>query len=181
MSAPSVFFKHVYHASIMIRTEILKDTGQARIVLRADGAWAWQTNALLIGALALASFIIAGVTLSLGAWIVPFFSGFELAMLMLAMGVCLKRAHVQEVLTFSRLMLKFERGREQPEQTIDIERFYARFLVRYPRSKLDRPEVRLQYRQNGQRFSLRIGKFLNTDEIMKLEQALGDVINRLEA
>ncbi len=164
----------------MIRTEILQDTGQARIVIRADGAWTWKTNAMPIAALALASVIVAGITLSLGAWMVPFFSGFELAMLILAIGVCLKRAHMQEVLTFSKLMLKFERGRNEPEQTIDIERFYARFLVRHPRSKLDRPEVRLQYRQDGQRFSLRIGKFLNTDETMKLEQALIDVIKRLD-
>jgi len=133
-----------------------------------------------IAALALTSVIDAGVTLRLRARMVPFFSGFELAILKLAIGVWLKRSYMTDRRINIKRMLTVERGRNEPEQTIDIERFYARFLVRHPRSKLDRPEVRLQYRQDGQRFSLRIGKFLNTDETMKLEQALIDVIKRLD-
>ena len=165
----------------MIHAEMLKDTDEARIVLRADGAWSWQTNLPLIVALALASLIVAGITLAMGAWMVPFFSVFELAMVVLAISICIKRAGVQEVLTFSSLMVKFERGRDQPEETIDIERFYARFLVRYPRSRMQRPEVRLQYRQDGKRHQRRIGEFLNTEEVLKLEKALRQVIKRLDA
>ncbi|MCY4040104.1 MAG: DUF2244 domain-containing protein [Gammaproteobacteria bacterium] len=180
MSAIGAVFKHVYDSRTMIRTELLADTGHARIVLRGDGEWTWQANAPVIGSLALVSLLLAVVTVSLGAWVVPLFSGFEIAMLILATGVCLKRTNTQEVLTFSKLMLKFERGRDEPEETVHIERFYARFLVRYPRSRLDRPEVRLQYQRDGQRHQLRIGEFLNTDEVIKLEKALGDVIQRFD-
>ena len=164
----------------MVRAELLKDTGEARIVLRADGTWSWQANLPLIAALSLASLIVAGITITLGAWMVPFFSVLELAMVVLAISVCLKRAGTQEVLTFSHLMIRFERGRDEPEETIDIERFYARFLVRYPSSRLGTPEVRLQYRQGGKLNQLRIGEFLNTGELLKLEKALRQAIKRFE-
>lgn len=167
----------------MIRSERLnssEDEERARIVLRADGEWRWQTNVPLIAGLTVASVLVASVTLAKGAWMVPIFSLFEIAMVVLAISVCLKRAGVQEVLTFSPLWVKFERGRHEPEETVDIERFHARFVVRYPQSRLSRPQVLLQYRRDGKGHDIRIGEFLSAEELVKLVKAIRLVIKRLE-
>ena len=163
----------------MVRTEFRPDGNAARIVLSADGAWSWQTNLPLIIALVMASSLVAAVTIAIGAWMVPFFSLFEISMVTLAIYVCLRRAGMQEVLTFSRLGLKFERGRQEPEQTLEVERFYARFLLRFPASRLSRPELRLVYRRGGKDQQLRIGAFLSTPDLMRVEQSIRDILRKL--
>ena len=163
-----------------MRTEFRDDGKAARIVLCQDGNWSWQTNLPLIIALLLASCVVAVVTITIGAWMVPFFSLFELSMVALAIYVCLRRAGVQEVLTFSRLGLRFERGRHEPEQTLEVERFYARFLMRFPASRLSRPELRLVYRRDGADHQLRIGAFLATPDLMRVEKAIREILRKLD-
>lgn len=164
----------------MVRTEFRDDGQAARIVLSQDGDWSWHNNAPLMVALLLASSVVAVVTIAMGAWMVPFFSLFELLMVMLAIYLCLRRGGVQEVLTFSRLELKYERGRFAPEETLEVERFYARFLVRTPASRLARPELKLLYRRDGVDRQLRIGTFLTTPDLVKVEKSIREILRRLD-
>ncbi len=165
----------------MVRTEYREDGQAARIVLCADGAWSWQANLPLIIALLLASSLVAVVALALGAWMVPIFSVLELLMVSFAIYLCLQKAGTQEVLTFSRLGLKFERGRHEPEQTLEIERFYARFLMRFPSSRLARPELKLLYRRDGEDHQLSIGAFLTTTDLMRVEKSIRSILRKLDS
>ena len=163
----------------MVRTEYRADGEAARIVLAPDGAWSWRTNLPLLIALAIASCFVMGITIALGAWMVPFFSVLEVLMVVLALRVCLRRGQIQEVLTFSKLDLKFERGRNEPEQTIQVQRFFARFAMRYPNSRLGHPELKLQYRVNGVDHHLIIGRFLTTPELHGVEKSIRQIIRKL--
>ena len=164
----------------MVRTEFRDDGEAARIVLASDDAWSWRTNMPLFLALLLASFFVITITLAMGAWVIPFFSVFEVLMVALAVHVCLRRAGAQEVLTFSKLHLKFERGRRRPEQTIEVQRFFARFAMRYPDSRLGRPQLKLRYRVEGVSYQLSIGKFLTTAELLRVEKAIREIIHRIK-
>lgn len=163
----------------MVRTEYRADGEAARIVLAPDGAWSWRTNLPLLIALGVASCFVMGVTLAVGAWMIPFFSVLEVLFVLLALNVCLRRSEIQEVLTFSKFNLKFERGCHQPEQTIEVQRFFARFAMRYPDSRLGHPQLKLKYRVDGVDHHLIIGRFLTTADLLSVEKSIRQIIRSL--
>lgn len=159
----------------MIESEF--DATGGRIVLRPNRSWTWRSNLALIATLAAVAGSVAIGFAVQGLWLVLPFTGIELAALGTCLYYCVRRTHLQEVLTFSRDDLVFERGIGKPSMRRQFKRYFARFLVRAPVHPWYQPRVALACQGR----ELEIGSFLSVEEKAALVTALQQMIQRLDA
>ncbi|MEQ8861368.1 MAG: DUF2244 domain-containing protein [Pseudomonadales bacterium] len=152
------------------------DGAEGRIVLRPNRSWTWRANAYLVGTLMAVSGSMATLFAYQGMWLILPFTVIEMSVLLACLYYCVRRTHLQEVLTFSPEYLVLERGVGRPERRDRFQRYFTRFFVRRPPHPWYRKRIALKCRD----LELEIGSFLNNDEKDDLVVALRDMIARLD-
>jgi uncharacterized membrane protein len=147
-----------------------------RVVLRPNRSWTWRANTLLVGTLMAVSGSVATVFAYQGLWLVLPFTIIEMSVLLACLYYCVRRTHLQEVLTLSPEHLLFERGVNHAELQYRCPRYFARFLVDAPPHPWHRKRVSLRCGATR----LQIGSFLRNDEVDELIRVLRDMIHRLD-
>jgi len=160
----------------MITSEFDVDTRAGRIILRPNHSWTWRANAAFVATLMIISLAIAISFTLQGMWVILPFTVLELSVLTACLYYCVRRTHLQEVLTFSPEHLIIERGIRAPSTRLEFERFFARFFVRAPRHPWYRKRVALRCRET----EVEIGGFLRNEEVDTLVTLLRRMINQLD-
>lgn len=160
----------------MIACEFDAPAGGGRIVLQPNRSWTWRANACLGGTLAAISGTVGVIMAFQGAWPVLTFAAIQAAAVLAGLYYCARHTYVQEVLTFSRDYLLFERGIGRPSMRRQFQRYFTRFLVEPPAHPGHRRRIALRCREQ----ELEIGSFLTSGEQEELIRALRDMIQRLE-
>jgi uncharacterized membrane protein len=160
----------------MIVSEFDPERGEGRIVLRPNRSWTWRANTLLVGTLMAVSGSVATVYAYHGLWLILPFTFIEMSFLLACLYYCVRRTHLQEVLTFSPEHLVFERGVGHPDEQRCFQRYFARFFVRRPRHPWYRNRIALRCRGE----ELEVGGFLPPEERDDLIDVLRDMIDRLD-
>ncbi|MEQ8483553.1 MAG: DUF2244 domain-containing protein [Pseudomonadales bacterium] len=161
----------------MIRCEFDPSAPEGRILLRPNRSWTWRANTLLVGTLMAVSGSVATVFAYQGLWLVLPFTVLEMSVLLGCLYYCVRRTHIQEVLTFSPELVQFERGVGHPKLQVRFQRFFARFQVETVRHPWYPKRVALRCGNSR----LRIGGFLGADELDELISALRDMVQRMDA
>ena len=161
----------------MITSDFDQASVSGRIVLRPNQSWTWRANTYFVGTLMVISLTIA-VTFTLqGMWVILPFTVLEMSVLLACLYYCVRRTHVQEVLTFSPESLVLERGINRPQLRVEFQRYFTRFFVLGPRHPWYRKQIALRCRDR----EMEIGSFLSSDEKDGLVRQLRDMIHRFEA
>jgi uncharacterized membrane protein len=160
----------------LIASEFDPSASVGRIVLRPNQSWTWQANACLVGTLLAVSGSIGVVFAYQGMWLILPFTALELIVLLGALYYCVRRTHLQEVLTFSPDYLEVERGVRTPETRKRLQRYFTRFFVSAPRHPWYCKRVSVCCR--GTEFE--IGSFLSDEEKDDLVAELRSMIDRLD-
>ena len=161
----------------MITSDFDQASVSGRIVLRPNQSWTWRANTYFVGTLMVISLTIA-VTFTLqGMWVILPFTVLEMSVLLACLYYCVRRTHVQEVLTFSPESLVLERGINRPQLRVEFQRYFTRFFVLGPRHPWYRKQIALRCRDR----EMEIGSFLSSDEKDDLIRQLRDMIHRFEA
>lgn len=161
----------------MITSDFDQASVSGRIVLRPNRSWTWRANTYFVGTLMVISLTIA-VTFTLqGMWVILPFTVLEMSVLLACLYYCVRRTHVQEVLTFSPESLVLERGINRPQLRVEFQRYFTRFFVLGPRHPWYRKQIALRCRDR----EMEIGSFLSSDEKDDLVRQLRDMIHRFEA
>jgi len=147
-----------------------------RIVLRPNQSWTWQANTYLAGTLLVVSGSIGVLFAFKGMWLILPFTLAEIAVLVGCLYYCVRRTHLQEVLTFSPDYLDFERGVKRPEVRQRFQRYFTRFFVRTPQHPWYCKRVCVCCRGT----EVEIGSFLNSEEKEDLVAALRSMIDHLD-
>lgn len=161
----------------MIAWEFDAAEGAGRIVLRPNRSWSWRANAWLVATLLAVSGTIGFGFAWRGMWPILPFTMLEVVVVLACLYYCVRRTHLQEVLTFSPDYLLFERGIGRPQVRHRFQRYFTRFFVRPSEHPWYRKRIALRCRDQ----ELEIGSFLTSDEQDDLVAALRDIIHRLES
>jgi uncharacterized membrane protein len=159
----------------MIDARYDKTSGLGQIVLQPNQPWSWRANTYFVGTLLGVSLIIASSFAMRGYWLVLPFSLVEMFALLGCLYYCVRRATLQEVLTFSADELIVETGHRRPEHVYRYRRFFTRFMIEPPAHPWYEP--RIEIREREQR--LEIGRFLRADEKRDLIAHLRQMIHLL--
>jgi uncharacterized membrane protein len=151
------------------------DTHTGRILLRPNRSWSWRANLYLLGTLVVASSAVPLVLATHGFWLALPFSVAELAAVFVALYICVRRTHRQEVIRLSPSELVIEAGHQQLERMLCYERFHTRILVHAPRHRWDRARVAVRCRGD----ETEVGSFLTQIERHALVQDMRDMIAEL--
>lgn len=160
----------------MIACEFDSTAGAGRIVLRPNRSWTWRANVWLAGTLMLLSGIVGTLFAYRGLWPILPFTLVQAVVLLACLYCCVRRTHLQEVLTFSPDYLLFERGIGQPRTRRRFRRYFTRFFVRPAPHPWYRLRIALRCRDQ----ELEIGSFLTAEEKEDLVAVLRDMIHRLD-
>ena len=152
----------------MIAAHFDERTRTGQIVLRPNRSWTWRWNLYCVAALTALSTTVATTFAWLGFWMVLPFTGLEIGALIACLYICVRRTHVQEVLTFSVDELVVETGHRRPEHVHRFVRFFTRFCIE--RSDNAWREDRIAIQARDQR--LEIGRFLSSDDKARLVEQL---------
>lgn len=160
----------------MISSAFDPATTSGRIVLRPNRSWTWRANTYFVGTLMVISLTIGAAFTLQGMWVILPFTVLEMSVLLACLYYCVRRTHVQEVLTFSPESLVLERGINRPQVRLEFQRYFTRFFVRGPRHPWYRKQIALRCRDR----ELEIGSFLSSEEKDDLIRQLRDMIHRLD-
>lgn len=160
----------------MVETSFDRHDHTGRIVLRPNNSWTWRANVWLVYTLMAISATIAIGFMMQGLWMVLPFSVLEMAVLLACLYYCVRRTHLQEVLTFSPEELVLERGHDHPEHTYRFHRFFTRVFVEPPSHRWYTSRVAIHHR--GDR--VEIGEFLNASDKLDLVREIRLMIRRLD-
>ncbi|HEU5137865.1 MAG TPA: DUF2244 domain-containing protein [Steroidobacteraceae bacterium] len=122
---------------------------------------------LFFGAVALATFGIAGIATFLGYWPVLPFAGAEMLLLAWALHSNMQRRHERESIDISDTEVVITYARGNPARVV-FPRHWARVKIRRPNSPLHRS--RLVIESHGRAYE--VGKFLTEEERRQLAAAL---------
>ena len=161
----------------MITSAFDQATVSGKIVLRPNRSWTWRANTYFVGTLMVISLSIAVAFTLQGRWVILPFTVLEMAILLACLYYCVRRTHIQEVLTFSPESLVLERGINRPQLRVEFQRYFTRFFVRGPKHPWYRKQIALRCRDR----ELEIGSFLSSDEKDDLIRQLRDMIHHFEA
>ncbi len=161
----------------MITSAFDQATVSGKIVLRPNRSWTWRANTYFVGTLMVISLSIAVAFTLQGMWVILPFTVLEMAILLACLYYCVRRTHIQEVLTFSPESLVLERGINRPQLRVEFQRYFTRFFVRGPKHPWYRKQIALRCRDR----ELEIGSFLSSDEKDDLIRQLRDMIHHFEA
>lgn len=171
----------------MIRSTFDAESASAIIVLQPNRSWTWRANLYLIGSLMLVSLSVGLVLLYLGYWLILLFTTLEIGFLTACLHYCVSRTHRQEVLRFSSDRLVIETGSRQPQEQVNVQRFFARFFVQpaQRRGQSKSVALRCQYPQKNpnknRKQEFEVGSFLGDAEKDQLVRLLQRTIQRLDA
>ena len=154
-----------------------RQTVSGKIVLRPNRSWTWRANTYFVGTLMVISLSIAVAFTLQGMWVILPFTVLEMAILLACLYYCVRRTHIQEVLTFSPESRVLERGINCPQLRVEFQRYFTRFFVRGPKHPWYRKQIALRCRDR----ELEIGSFLSSDEKDDLIRQLRDMIHHFEA
>jgi uncharacterized membrane protein len=160
----------------LISSEFDETASVGRIVLRPNHSWTWRANTYLVGTLTVVSGSVGVVLAFQGLWLVLPFTAIEMGVLLGCLYYCVRRTHLQEVLTFSPDHLEFERGVKEPEIHRCFQRYFTRFFVSEPRHPWYCKRISVCCRDT----EFEIGSFLSRDEKDALVAALRSMIRRLD-
>jgi uncharacterized membrane protein len=160
----------------MIVCEFDANEPRGRILLRPNHSWTWRQNLLLVASLLLVTGSTAVMFATQGLWLVLPFTVLEVAVLLGCLYYCVRRTHMQEVLTFSPEYLEFERGMRRPHLRRRFQRFFARFQVEAPAHPWRPKRIALRCGKT----ELQVGSFLSGHETDELVAALRTMIHRLD-
>lgn len=160
----------------MIHCEFDPVRPAGRILLRPNRSWTWRANTLLVGTLMAVSGTVATVFAYQGLWLVLPFTALEMSVLLACLYYCVRRTHIQEVLTISPEEVRFERGVGHPQLQVTFQRFFARFQVESSRHPWYPKRVALRCGNTR----LRVGGFLAAEELDDLIAMLRDMVRRMD-
>ena len=160
----------------MITSDFDKDAVSGKIVLRPNRSWTWRANTYFVGTLMVISLSIAVAFTLQGMWVILPFTVLEMSVLLACLYYCVRRTHIQEVLTFSPESLVLERGINRPQLRLEFQRYFTRFFVRGTRHPWYRKQIALRCRDR----EMEIGSFLSSDEKDDLIRQLRDMINHFD-
>ena len=160
----------------MITSDFDQATVSGKIVLRPNRSWTWRANTYFVGTLMLISLSIAVAFTLQGMWVILPFTVLEMSVLLACLYYCVRRTHIQEVLTFSPESLVLERGINRPQLRVEFQRYFTRFFVRGPRHPWYRKQIALRCRDR----EMEIGSFLSSDEKDDLIRQLRDMIHHFD-
>ncbi|MEZ5560753.1 MAG: DUF2244 domain-containing protein [Pseudomonadales bacterium] len=160
----------------MITSEYDSDRREGRIVLQPNRSWTWRANSYFVATLMIVSLAVATTFTLRGMWVILPFTVLEMSVLLACLYYCVRRTHVQEVLTFSPDALVLERGIRRPSVRLEFQRYFTRFFVRAPRHPWYRKQIALRSRDQ----ELEIGSFLSSDEKEDLVRQLRHMIHQLD-
>lgn len=160
----------------MIAWEFDAASPGGRIVLRPNRSWTWRANVCLVGSLLAISGTVGFLMALRGMWPILPFTVVEGLVVLGSLYWCVRRTHVQEVLTFSPDYLLYERGVRRPGTRRRFHRYFTRFLVQPARHPWYRRRIALRCRDQ----ELEIGSFLTSAEQDDLVRVLRDMIQRLD-
>lgn len=161
----------------MIISEFDETQARGRIVLQPNRSWTWRANVLLVGTLMAVSGSVATLFAYQGMWLVVPFTFLEMLALLACLYYCVRRTHLQEVLTFSPERVVFERGVRRPQNSQAFERYFTRFVVEQPAHPWYQKRIALRSRGRD----VEIGSFLGNADKDRLIGTLKDMIQRLDA
>jgi uncharacterized membrane protein len=159
----------------MISAHFDAQAGLGRIILQPNRPWSWRANSYFVVTLLGVSLAVASSFALRGYWLVLPFSILEMAALFGCLYYCVRRATVQEVLTFSADELTVETGHQRPERVYRYQRFFTRFSVEPPAHPWYQPRIEIRDRERR----LEIGRFLRADEKRDLVAELRNMIHML--
>lgn len=160
----------------MIVTAFDDEHRKGRIVLRPNASWTWQANLILLATLGATSMLVAGSFVLHGYWMVLPFSLLEVSVVGACLYYCVRRTHLQEVITFDPFEVCIERGHRRAEERYVYNRQWSRFLVHPPAHPWYEPTISI--RSHGE--ELRIGDFLNRRDKSALARELRRMIAALD-
>jgi uncharacterized membrane protein len=160
----------------MISSAFDPNTTSGRIVLRPNRSWTWRANTYFVGTLMVISLTIGVAFTVQGMWVILPFTVLEMSVLFGCLYYCVRRTHMQEVLTFFPESLVLEKGINRPQVRLEFQRYFTRFFVRGPRHPWYRKQIALRCRDH----ELEIGSFLSGDEKDDLIRQLREMIQRLD-
>lgn len=160
----------------MISSAFDPHTASGRIVLRPNRSWTWRANTYFVGTLMILSLTIGTMFTLQGMWVILPFTVLEMSVLFACLYYCVRRTHLQEVLTFSAESLILEKGVNRPQVRLEFKRYFTRFFVRGPRHPWYRKQIALRCRDR----ELEIGSFLSSEEKDDLIRQLREMIQRLD-
>ena len=152
----------------MVAAQFDEDDRIGRIILRPNRSWTWRSNTYFLATLTTISAIVATSFMIRGYWMVLPFSMLEMSVLTACLYYCVRRAHRQEVLTFSIDELVIEKGHSQPEHVYHFSRFFTRFLIEPAKHPWYEPRIAVQARGE----QVEIGRFLTSDDKTSLIKQL---------
>ncbi len=158
----------------MIAAHFDERTRTGQIVLRPNRSWTWRLNLYCVGALMALSTTVATAFAWLGFWMVLPFTGLEIGALIACLYICVRRTHVQEVLTFSVDELVVETGHRGPEHVYRFVRFFTRFCIERSENAWREDRIAIQARDQH----LEIGRFLSSDDKIQLVAQLRLMVHR---
>lgn len=144
----------------MVQADINKNTGNGTLVLKPNNSATWQFNVIVISSLALFTFLIAGIFLIQGLWLILPFSGLEIILLYLGLSICVHANTTTEVIIFHDNTVVIEKGHTHPEHSWEYQRSWAKIFVKSPEHR-GHPK-RIFIRSHGK--ELELGAFLNKQD-----------------
>ncbi len=101
------------------------------------------------------------------------FTCIELLLLTVALYFCVRRTHLQEVVTFSDQQVTIEKGHDKPEQVYVFDRFFSRIFIKHPTHRWHSTQIAIQARSK----KVQIGSFLPPGDKQELISQLRTVVN----
>ncbi len=134
------------------------------IVARPNQSATWNTNVLVLLALAVPVLGIAAAFALLGAWLILPFAGLELLALGAALYHVNRKQQYRQVITFSADSVWIAKGRHAPRQRWRFPRQNTGLTITAERHPWDGPELCVHDRNE----SVTLGEFLNREDCLKL-------------
>ena len=160
----------------MIHNHQDSDGDQFMIVLRPNQSWTWRANLYLIASLLVISLTVGIVFFLQEYWLILPFTLLEMALVTACLYYCVRRTHLQEVLTLTRDTVTLQRGVNKPQQQQQFHRYFTRFFVHPPRFRGHAQVIALRCQGKEQE----IGSFLPEHEKQELVRTLRQVIAQLD-
>ncbi|MGB0713888.1 MAG: DUF2244 domain-containing protein [Gammaproteobacteria bacterium] len=134
--------------------------GSTRYVLRPNRSMDWRGNLIFLGGLFAITMTVGLGLATLGYWPVLPFAGLELTLVAMALYHTGLSASRCEVISIGDEIIRVEKGRREPDITVEFQRTWARVQLSQPRQRLH--PSRLLLRSHGK--FVEVGSFLTEDE-----------------
>jgi len=156
----------------MIKSHYRDDDRVHVVIVQANQSLSWRGNVLIACCLGSVSGLLGLVLALQGFWLVLPFAGLETLLLLYAFYVVSRRLSRLEVITVDEDAIRVEWGRVEPEQSIEMSRYWSRLKFHLPESPFETGDLSL--RCQGR--SVPLGCALGRDEKKRLHKLLSAVL-----